>query len=88
MYIYIRVTGYSEIEQEKLNLINSTYKTLERLEKKETCSFEQQRAINDVRQWVLQQTLQRVLKTLNGSLNPELHLHTIRVNISMLGTLK
>nr|YP_001531206.1 ATP synthase CF0 B subunit [Cuscuta obtusiflora]A8W3H6.1 RecName: Full=ATP synthase subunit b, chloroplastic; AltName: Full=ATP synthase F(0) sector subunit b; AltName: Full=ATPase subunit I [Cuscuta obtusiflora]ABW20551.1 ATP synthase CF0 subunit I [Cuscuta obtusiflora] len=86
----LRVTGYSEIEHEKLNLINSTYKTLERLEKKkkETCSFEQQQAFNDVRQWVLQQTLQRVLKTLNGSFNPELHLRTIRINISMLGTLK
>ena len=27
-----RMTGYSEIEREKLNLINSTYKTLEQLE--------------------------------------------------------
>ena len=27
-----RVNGYSEIEREKLNLINSTYKTLEQLE--------------------------------------------------------
>nr|YP_010759893.1 ATP synthase CF0 subunit I [Cuscuta chinensis]AZL92765.1 AtpF [Cuscuta chinensis]WCF05447.1 CF0 subunit I [Cuscuta chinensis]WEY29838.1 ATP synthase CF0 subunit I [Cuscuta chinensis] len=86
----LRVTGYSDIEREKLNLINSTYKTLEQLEnkKKETCWFEQQRAINDIRQWVLQQTLQRVLKTLNSFLNAELHLRTIRVNISMLGTLK
>nr|YP_010760369.1 ATP synthase CF0 subunit I [Cuscuta micrantha]WEY30364.1 ATP synthase CF0 subunit I [Cuscuta micrantha] len=86
----LRVTGYSEIEREKLNLINSTYETLERLEKKkkEACSFEQQRVINDVRQWVLQQTLQKVLKTLNGFLNAELHLRTICVNIGMLGTLQ
>ncbi|KAK2643629.1 hypothetical protein Ddye_025392 [Dipteronia dyeriana] len=36
-----RVNGYSEIEQEKLNLIKSTYKTLEELEnyKNETISF-------------------------------------------------
>lgn len=27
-----RVNGYSEIEREKFNLINSTYKTLEQLE--------------------------------------------------------
>nr|YP_010760309.1 ATP synthase CF0 subunit I [Cuscuta pacifica]WEY30304.1 ATP synthase CF0 subunit I [Cuscuta pacifica] len=85
-----RVTGYSEIEKERLNLINSTYKTLEQLErkKKETCSFEQQRAINNVRQWVLQQTLQRVFTTLNSFLNAELHQRTILVHIGMLGTLK
>ncbi|KAL3648411.1 hypothetical protein CASFOL_007835 [Castilleja foliolosa] len=47
-----RVNGYSEIEREKLNLVNSTYKTLEQLEnyKNETIQFEQQRAINQVRQ--------------------------------------
>ncbi|DAD49272.1 TPA_asm: hypothetical protein HUJ06_031939 [Nelumbo nucifera] len=41
-----RVNGYSEIEREKLNLINSTYKNLERLEnyKNETIHFEKQRA--------------------------------------------
>ncbi|KAL3627901.1 hypothetical protein CASFOL_028316 [Castilleja foliolosa] len=40
-----RVNGYSEIEREKLNLVNSTYKTLEQLEnyKNETIQFEQQR---------------------------------------------
>ncbi|XVF66564.1 hypothetical protein PTKIN_Ptkin10aG0047200 [Pterospermum kingtungense] len=55
-----RVNGYSEIEQEKLNLINSTYKILEQLEnyKKETIHFEQQRAINQVRQRVFQQASQ------------------------------
>ena len=53
-----RANGYSEIEREKLNLINSTYNTLEQLEnyKNETIRFEQQRAINQVRQRVLQQT--------------------------------
>ena len=55
-----RVNGYSEIEQEKLNLINSTYKTLEQLEnyKNETIHFEQQRMINQVRQRIFQQALQ------------------------------
>jgi len=53
------VNGYSEIEREKMNLINSTYKTLEQLEnyKNETIHFEQQRAINQVRQRVFQQAL-------------------------------
>ncbi|WP_248807503.1 hypothetical protein, partial [Escherichia coli] len=42
-----RVNGYSEIEREKLNLINSIYTTLEQLEnyKNETIHFEQPRAI-------------------------------------------
>ena len=85
-----RVNGYSDIEREKLNLINSTYKTLEKLEiyKNETIHFEQQRAINQVRQRVFQQALQGALGTLNSSLNNELHLRTINANIGMFGTMK
>nr|WAJ56183.1 ATP synthase CF0 subunit I [Solanum raphanifolium] len=85
-----RVNGYSEIEREKLNLINSTYKTLEQLEnyKNETIQFEQQRAINQVRQRVFQQALRGALGTLNSCLNTELHLRTISANIGMLGTMK
>nr|WKF52675.1 ATP synthase CF0 subunit I [Engelhardia roxburghiana] len=85
-----RVNGYSDIEREKLNLINSTYKTLEQLEiyKNETIHFEQQRASNQVRQRVFQQALQGALGTLNSSLNNELHLRTINANIGMFGTLK
>nr|YP_010176025.1 AtpF [Pseuderanthemum haikangense]QSQ71159.1 AtpF [Pseuderanthemum haikangense] len=85
-----RVNGYSEIEREKLNLINSTYKTLEQLEnyKNETLQFEQQRAINQVRQRVFQQALQGALGTLNSCLNNELHLRTISANIGMLGAMK
>nr|WFD57993.1 ATP synthase CF0 subunit I [Brandisia hancei]WFD60691.1 ATP synthase CF0 subunit I [Brandisia hancei x Brandisia discolor]WFD58172.1 ATP synthase CF0 subunit I [Brandisia hancei]WFD58263.1 ATP synthase CF0 subunit I [Brandisia hancei]WFD58353.1 ATP synthase CF0 subunit I [Brandisia hancei] len=85
-----RVNGYSEIEREKLNLVNSTYKTLEQLEnyKNETIQFEQQRAINQVRQRVFQQALQGALGTLNSCLTTELHLRIISVNISMLGAMK
>nr|WOZ11161.1 CF0 subunit I [Hamelia patens] len=85
-----RVNGYSEIEREKLNLINSTYKTLEQLEnyKNETIQFEQQRTINQVRQRVFQQALQGALGTLNSCLNNELHLRTISANIGMLGSMK
>nr|YP_010567442.1 CF0 subunit I [Pachyphytum longifolium]UZC33670.1 CF0 subunit I [Pachyphytum longifolium] len=85
-----RVTGYSEIEQEKLNLINSTYKTLEQLEnyKNETIQFEQQRAINQVRQLVFKQALQGALGTLNSCLNNEIHLRTISANIGMFGAMK
>nr|YP_010274937.1 CF0 subunit I [Nonea vesicaria]UJV31718.1 CF0 subunit I [Nonea vesicaria] len=85
-----RVNGYSEIERENLNLINSTYKTLEQLEnyKNETIQFEQQKAINQVRQRVFQQALQGALGTLNSCLNSELHLRTISANIGMLGAMK
>nr|YP_010847029.1 ATP synthase CF0 subunit I [Fockea edulis]WEV91328.1 ATP synthase CF0 subunit I [Fockea edulis] len=85
-----RVNGYSEIERKKLNLINSTSKTLEQLEnyKNETIQFEQQRAINQVRQRVFQQALRGALGTLNSCLNNELHLRTISANIGMLGSMK
>nr|YP_010888635.1 ATP synthase CF0 subunit I [Pedicularis megalantha]WJJ68411.1 ATP synthase CF0 subunit I [Pedicularis megalantha] len=85
-----RVNGYSEIEREKLNLVNSTYKTLEQLEnyKNETIQFEQQRAINQVRQRIFQQALQGALGTLNSCLTAELHLRTISVNVGMLGAMK
>nr|YP_009573291.1 AtpF [Calotropis gigantea]YP_009574064.1 AtpF [Calotropis procera]AWH10778.1 ATP synthase CF0 B subunit [Calotropis procera]QBM31257.1 AtpF [Calotropis gigantea]QBM31345.1 AtpF [Calotropis procera] len=85
-----RVNGYSEIEREKLNLINSTSKTLEQLEnyKNETIQFEQQRAINQVRQRVFQQALRGALGTLNSCLNNELHLRTISANIGRLGSME
>nr|YP_010889484.1 ATP synthase CF0 subunit I [Pedicularis aschistorrhyncha]WJJ69334.1 ATP synthase CF0 subunit I [Pedicularis aschistorrhyncha] len=85
-----RVNGYSEIEREKLNLVNSTYNTFDQLEnyKNETIQFEQQRAISQVRQRVFQQALQGALGTLNSCLTAELHLRTISVNISMLGAMK
>nr|QXO89903.1 ATP synthase CF0 B subunit [Erythrostemon pannosus] len=85
-----RVNGYSEIEREKLNLINSIYTTLEQLEnyKNETIHFEQQRVINQVRQRVFQQALQGALGTLNSCLNKELHLRTISANVGMFGAMK
>nr|YP_010828947.1 ATP synthase CF0 subunit I [Silene olgiana]WFF47061.1 ATP synthase CF0 subunit I [Silene olgiana] len=84
-----RVNGYSEIEREKMNLINSTYKTLEQLEnyKNETINFEQQRALNQVRQRVFQQALKGALGTLTSCLNNELHLRIINANIGMFGAL-
>nr|YP_010354542.1 ATP synthase CF0 subunit I [Eleutherococcus henryi]YP_010413771.1 ATP synthase CF0 subunit I [Eleutherococcus sessiliflorus]ANS71755.1 AtpF [Eleutherococcus sessiliflorus]UOG86320.1 ATP synthase CF0 subunit I [Eleutherococcus henryi]URQ19293.1 ATP synthase CF0 subunit I [Eleutherococcus sessiliflorus] len=85
-----RVNGYYEIEREKLSFINSTFKTLEQLEnyKNETIHFEQQRAINQVRQQVFQQALQGALGTLSSCLNNELHLRTISANIGILGSMK
>nr|UDZ59397.1 ATP synthase CF0 subunit I [Sagittaria montevidensis] len=85
-----RVNGYLEIEREKANLINATSESLERLEnyKNETLRFEQQRAINQVRQRVFQQALEGALGTLNNSLNSELHFRTISANIGILGVME
>nr|YP_009436817.1 ATP synthase CF0 subunit I [Cyphia schlechteri]ATG27192.1 ATP synthase CF0 subunit I [Cyphia schlechteri] len=81
-----RVNQYSAIERDRLNLLNSIYTTLEQQENNnnETLRFEQQRAINQVQQWVLQQALQGALGTLNSCLNNELHLRTISVNIGAM----
>nr|YP_009566382.1 ATP synthase CF0 subunit I [Neottia cordata]QBB09971.1 ATP synthase CF0 subunit I [Neottia cordata] len=85
-----RTNGYSEIEREKVNLINATCGSLERLEnyKNETLLFEQQRATNQVRQQVFKQALQRALGTLNSCLNSELHFRTISANIGILGSVE
>nr|YP_010704500.1 ATP synthase CF0 subunit I [Danhatchia australis]UKU08997.1 ATP synthase CF0 subunit I [Danhatchia australis] len=85
-----RTNGYSEIEREKVNLINATCDSLKRLEnlKNETLFFEQQRAINQVQQQVFQQALQRALGTLNNCLNSELHFRTISANIGILGSVE
>nr|YP_010892154.1 ATP synthase CF0 B subunit [Ludwigia hyssopifolia]WJO89850.1 ATP synthase CF0 B subunit [Ludwigia hyssopifolia] len=85
-----RASGYYEIDQERLNWISSSYKTLEQQEnsKNETIHFEQQRAINQVRQRIFQQALQGALGTLNSCLNNELHLRTINANIGMFGSMK
>jgi F-type H+-transporting ATPase subunit b len=85
-----RVNGYSEIDQKILSLRTSASTTLEQLEanKNETILFEQQRAINQVRQRVFQQALQGALGTLNSCLNTELHLRIIRANIGMFGAMK
>nr|YP_009864565.1 ATP synthase CF0 B chain subunit I [Smilax nipponica]QKE32560.1 ATP synthase CF0 B chain subunit I [Smilax nipponica] len=85
-----RMNGYSEIEREKVNLINATFDSLERLEnyKNETLHFEQQRAINQVRQRIFQQALQGALGTINSCLNSELHFRTISANIGTLGAME
>nr|UOU82947.1 CF0 subunit I [Gaultheria nummularioides] len=85
-----RVNGYSEIEQKILSLRTSASTTLEQLEnnKNEAIHFEQQRAINQIRQRVFQQALQGALETLNSCLNTELHLRIISANIGMFGAMK
>nr|WVK97327.1 ATP synthase CF0 subunit I [Erodium stephanianum] len=85
-----RVNEYSEAERKRSNLITSAYKQLEQSEnlKNESIRFEQQRAINQVRQRVVQQALQGALEILSSSLNKELHLRMISANIGLLGSMK
>nr|AMC30736.1 ATP synthase CF0 B subunit [Oenothera nuttallii] len=85
-----RAYGYFGIDEQRHELINSTYKALEQLEnnKNESIHFEQQRAINQVRQRIFQQALQGALGTLNSCLNNELHLRTISANIGLFGSMK
>ena len=85
-----RMNEYSDLERQKQNIVNKGYNDLERLEnnKKETLCFEQERAINQVRQQILQQAFQRALGTLKSSLNSELHSRTIRANIAILRTIE
>lgn len=86
----IRVNGYSQIEQEKEELINVASVNLKQLEnlKNETVHFEQQRVIEQVRQQISRQAVQRALRTLNSHLNSELHLRTIDHNIDLLIAMK
>nr|YP_009629087.1 ATP synthase CF0 subunit I [Thuja plicata]YP_009629165.1 ATP synthase CF0 subunit I [Thuja sutchuenensis]YP_009629248.1 ATP synthase CF0 subunit I [Thuja occidentalis]YP_009829275.1 ATP synthase CF0 subunit I [Thuja koraiensis]YP_010980818.1 ATP synthase CF0 subunit I [Thuja standishii]ASN65421.1 ATP synthase CF0 subunit I [Thuja sutchuenensis]ASO66695.1 ATP synthase CF0 subunit I [Thuja plicata]AUR34274.1 ATP synthase CF0 subunit I [Thuja occidentalis]QEZ90398.1 ATP synthase CF0 subunit len=86
----IRVNGYSQIEQEKEDLINVASVNLKQLEnlKNETVHFEQQRVIEQVRQQISRQAVQRALGTLNIRLNSELHLRTIEQNIDLLLAMK
>jgi len=85
-----RMNGYSGIERDKQNLIKNAYEKLERFKKNKNEIFylEQEKAINQVRQRIFQQALQRALGTLNNRLNIELHFRTIRVNIGILRAMK
>lgn len=86
----IRVNGYSQIQQEKEYLIDVASVNLKQLEnlKNETVHFEQQRVIEQVRQQISRQAVQRALRTLNSRLNHELHLRTIEHNIDLLLAMK
>nr|YP_010192248.1 ATP synthase CF0 B subunit [Athrotaxis cupressoides]QZN07910.1 ATP synthase CF0 B subunit [Athrotaxis cupressoides] len=86
----IRVNGYSQIEQEKEDLINIACINLKQLEisKNETIHFEQERVIEQVRQQIYCQAVQRALGTLNSRLNSKLHLRTIEHNIHLLLAMK
>ena len=82
----IRMGGLSQMDKEKKDLIDDTDGDLKRLEdsKNATIRFEEQRAIEQVRQQVSRLALERVLETLKNCLNNELHLRMIDHNIGLL----
>lgn len=82
----IRVNGLSQIEREKRELVNAADEDSKRLEdsKNATIRFEEQRAIEQVRQQVSRLALERALEALNKRLNNELHSRVIDYHIGLL----
>nr|YP_010865667.1 ATP synthase CF0 subunit I [Frullania muscicola]BEG72839.1 ATP synthase CF0 subunit I [Frullania muscicola] len=82
----IRISGLSQMDREKKELIDAADGDSKRLEdsKNATIRFEKQRAIEQVRQQVSRLALERALETLKNRLNSELHLRMIDHNIGLL----
>nr|YP_010189020.1 AtpF [Ptychomnion cygnisetum]QZJ47823.1 AtpF [Ptychomnion cygnisetum] len=82
----IRLNGLSQIEKEKKELIMAADQDSKRLEdsKNATIRFEEQRAIEQVRQQVSRLALERALEALNKRLNNELHSRVIDYHIGLL----
>lgn len=82
----IRVNGLSQIEREKRELVDAADEDSKRLEdsKNATIRFEEQRAIEQVRQQVSRLALERALEASNKRLNNELHSRVIDYHIGLL----
>ena len=82
----IRISGLSQMDREKKELIDSAEGDSKRLEdsKNATIRFEKQRVIEQVRQQVSRLALERALETLKSRLNNQLHLPMIDHNIGLL----
>lgn len=81
----IRVNGLSQIEREKRELVDAADEDSKRLEdsKNATIRFEEQRAIEQVRQQVSRLALERALEASNKRLNNELHSRVIDYHIGL-----
>lgn len=86
----IRVNGLSQMEREKQELIKAADEDSKRLEdsKNATIRFEEQRAIEQVRQQVSRLALERALEALNNRLNAELHARMIDYHIGLLKSME
>lgn len=82
----IRINGLSQMEREKQDLINAADGDSKRLEdsKNATIRFEEQRAIEQVRQQVSRLALERASETLRNRLSTELHSRVIDHSIGLL----
>nr|QKQ14621.1 CF0 subunit I of ATP synthase [Zygnema circumcarinatum] len=82
----IRVNGLAQMEIEKEELIKAADEDSRRLEdsKNATLRFEEQRAIEQVRQKVSQLALELALETLKTRLNRDLHAQMIDYHIGLL----
>lgn len=82
----IRVNGLTQMEKEKRDLVNAADEDSRKLEdsKNFTIRFEEQRAIEQVRQQVSRIASERALESLNSRLDGELHLRMIDYHIGLL----
>nr|AJB98454.1 ATP synthase CF0 subunit I [Helminthostachys zeylanica] len=86
----IRSNGLVRMEREKQDLINAADEDLKRLEesKNSTIRFEEQRAIEQVRQQVSRLALERALESLNSRSGSESYSRIIDYHISLLGAME
>uniref|UniRef100_UPI0031F4109B ATP synthase CF0 subunit I n=1 Tax=Dicranopteris linearis TaxID=37229 RepID=UPI0031F4109B len=82
----IRIGGLTQMEREKRDLIDAADEDSRKLEdsKNFTIRFEEQRAIEQVRQQVSRIASERALENLNSRLDGELHLRMIDYHIGLL----
>nr|AHA59620.1 ATP synthase CF0 subunit I [Lygodium japonicum] len=82
----IRVTGLTQMEREKRDLVDAADEDLEELEESKnfTIRFEKQRAIEQVRQQVSRLASERAVENLTNRLDNELHLRMIDYHIGLL----
>nr|YP_009589433.1 ATP synthase CF0 subunit I [Selaginella doederleinii]QBL76016.1 ATP synthase CF0 subunit I [Selaginella doederleinii] len=82
----IRMNGLSRVQRAKRDPANAADGDLERLEesKNATIRFEEQRAIEQVRQQAARLALERALKASDIRSNNEVHSHTIEHHIGLL----
>lgn len=86
----IRVNGLAQMEIEKQELIKAADEDSKRLEdsKNATFRFEEQRAIEQVRQQVSRLALELALETLKTRLNRDLHVQMIDYHIGLLQSME
>lgn len=82
----IRINGLSQIQKEQQELIKAADENYKRLEdsKNVTILFEEQRAIEQVRQKLSKLTLEKTLNALNSRLNVDLQTRMIDYHIGLL----